>query len=95
MLLSAAVQHGIVPVQIDGIRHNTYECAYADALHKIARLLSVLQLSRIDDAQLQSAFDDVYTALITSGAIFEMDDVIIMVDDTCAAFEAKHAAVQP
>lgn len=98
MLLSAAVQLGVAPKLLATYRdHDTYIDAYAYALYTLAALLTMMQRSQVDAERLQMVFDAAYSGIYATGAINGVDSVFdSLIDDTCAAFERKHApAVQP
>jgi hypothetical protein len=95
MLLSAAMQLGIEPAAPSDIlyRWSVYESIYASALKSMARLLdmSMMPAEAVSPDYAQGAFDAAYYAMFAAGALYDWDDLDIMVDETCTAFERKHA----
>jgi hypothetical protein len=95
MLLSAAMQLGIEPATPSDIlyRWSVYESIYASALKSMARLLdmSMMPAEAVSPDYAQGAFDAAYYAMFAAGALYDWDDLDIMVDETCTAFERKHA----
>ena len=94
MLLSAAVQVGYEPNGLDTFRAPDHRLGhYAVALRNIGNVLcGVLDSASPEHVAYQ--MDDAYRALLWIAAAHGWD-VAALVDDACAAFEAKHTAVQP
>ena len=103
MLLSAAVQWGIKPKRYDPLSQQSRLHLYSSALYWLAgftlspvseHLAARQALDNARRAALEGSVSGAYNVLCALATVHGWD-VDAMIDDTCAAFEAKHAAVQP
>lgn len=101
MLLSAAVQWGIKPKRYDPLSQQSRLHLYSSALNWLTGFtLSPVNthlappLSAARRVALDIPVSGAYNVLCALAAVHGWD-VDTLVEDTCTAFEAKHAAVQP
>ena len=96
MLLSAAAQLNAPPLPVLNLpAARNRRVAYTGALRALANALDDVALADARQVMLpDSPFSSAYTHLIILVSFLPKNDVGALIDDTCAAFERKHAPAE-